>query len=130
MIFIGGLQKSSTFIKISCSFFGSPLSGAILLLPFLFYNFPTSLPSLSSWINLIVLVIAYTAVAQLIYFRLIERVGATKATSVTFIIPIFGLVWENLFSNENIELQTVIATAIILFCTSLTIGLIKSKKSP
>ncbi|MGB0495795.1 MAG: DMT family transporter [Kangiellaceae bacterium] len=106
---------------------GSQLTGAILLLPFTFFYLPKELPSISSWLNLLVLAIACTAFAQIIYFRLLERVGATNATSVTFLIPIFGLFWGYLFLSETFSVRTFIATAIILFGTALTVGIIKRK---
>ena len=41
------------------------------------------------------------------------------------VIPVFGLLWGNLFLGETFVMNTLIAGVIILFGTGLTIGLIK-----
>jgi len=42
-----------------------------------------------------------TSLAYLLYFRLIASVGAVNTSSVTFLIPIFGIAWSALFLHES-----------------------------
>ena len=108
---------------------GSLIAAGIFLLPFSIIWWLESMPSQGGWINLIVLSLACTAFAQLLYFKLIETSGATNATTVTFLIPVFGLLWGYWFLAEKLELDTLIATAVILIGTGLTTGLIRKRQN-
>ena len=55
--------------------------------------------------NVVALAIASTAIAYLIYFRLIADVGPSRALTVTFLIPLFGVLWGFLFLGEAITLE-------------------------
>lgn len=105
---------------------GSQVAASIFLLPLAVYYWPQQMPSLTSWLNVIVLAIACTGLAYILYFRLIESAGAANATTVTFLIPVFGLVWGNVFLDELVHLDTIIACAIILIGTGLTTGVLQA----
>jgi drug/metabolite transporter (DMT)-like permease len=68
-----------------------------------------------------------TALAYLLYFRLMSRVGPTNAVSVTFLIPLFAIVWGALFLQEAITVQMVIGGAIVLVGIALALGLVGAK---
>lgn len=104
---------------------GSQVGAAIFLLPLAIYFWPSNMPSISSWLNVIVLAVVCTGFAYILYFRLIESAGAANATSVTFLMPVFGLLWGNLFLDEVIQLNTIVACVIILLGTGLTTGIIQ-----
>ncbi len=105
---------------------GSLLIAAITLLPASIYFWPPQPPTLSAWINVSILALACTGFAQILFFRLIEKTGATSATTVTFLIPVFGLLWGYIFLDEVIQVNTVFAGIIILTGTALTTGMIKT----
>jgi len=107
---------------------GSLLAAAIFLLPLAIYLWPEKIPSNRAWLNVFLLAVACTALAQILFFRLIARTGATNATTVTFLIPVFGLLWGKLFLNEALELGIIIAGGIILVGTGMTTGMIKIPK--
>jgi len=46
-----------------------------------------------------------SALAYLIYYRLIADIGPTKALTVTFLIPVFAMAWGLLFLREQITLS-------------------------
>ncbi len=104
---------------------GSLLVAAIVLTPFAIYWWPAQAPTSNGWLNVVILAVACTAIAQIIFFQLIESSGATSATSVTFLIPVFGLLWGKLFLDENFDINTLIAGAVILVGTGMTTGIIK-----
>ena len=54
---------------------------------------PAASPSLKAWIAAILLAVLATAFALILYFRLISRVGGQKASTVTFLIPVFAIGW-------------------------------------
>lgn len=66
------------------------------------------------------LAIICSMIAYLIYYQLIVDIGPTKALSVTFLMPIFGMLWGNVFLNEMITLQMILGTLIIIYGTWLT----------
>ena len=44
-----------------------------------------------------------TAIAYLLYFRLLARVGATNLLLVTFLLPIVALAWVPAFLGEHVQ---------------------------
>ena len=71
----------------------SQLSAAIVLLPALPFTIPTAVPSADIWLAVIALALFSTSIAYLLYFRLIQNVGATKALTVTYLVPVSAMVW-------------------------------------
>jgi drug/metabolite transporter (DMT)-like permease len=61
-------------------------------------------------------------VAYLLYFRLIADVGATSALTVTFLIPVFGVLWGRVFLQETVGWHTFVGAAIVLAGTALATG--------
>jgi len=62
-----------------------------------------------------------SAVAYFIYFRLVADLGPTKALTVTFLIPLFALVWGGLFLHETVNLNTLIGCALVVLATWLVL---------
>ena len=71
------------------------------------------------------LAVLATAFALILYFRLIGRLGGQKASTVTFLIPVFAIGWGALFLGETVNATMVAACAVILVGTSLVTGLWK-----
>jgi drug/metabolite transporter (DMT)-like permease len=67
-------------------------------------NLPASSAAFTPLVLVSVLGLALlcTAVAYLLYFYLIEQVGPTRTLSVTFLIPVFGMLWGVVFLQEAI----------------------------
>lgn len=76
--------------------------------------------SSQAWLALLALTLLCTGVAYLIFYRLIERIGASRALTVTFLIPVFGMLWGALFMDEHITLMMVGSTGLILLGTWLS----------
>ena len=64
--------------------------------------------------NVLALALAATAAAFLLYFRLIRDVGPSRALTVTFLIPPFGLLWGVAFLDEKLTANTLSECALIL----------------
>lgn len=79
------------------------------------------------WLYAAILAIACTAFAYVIFFRLIQNIGSTRSASVTFLVPIFALIWAYFLLGETVTLRMLIAVSIILFGTGLVTGLVKIK---
>lgn len=63
-----------------------------------------------------------SGVAYLLYFRLIGEIGAASALTVTFLIPLFGVLWGVLFLDERIGWHTLAGCFAILVGTALVTG--------
>ena len=55
-----------------------------------------------------------TAIAYLVFYRLIALWGATKTTSVTYLVPVFGMLWGWLFLREPITLTMILGGLVII----------------
>lgn len=104
---------------------GSQLGAALALLPFAIGYWPPSPLPLKAWLSALALGVACTGVAYVLYFRLLANLGPTRAISVTFLIPVFGMLWGGLFIHEAITINMLVGGGVILVGTALTIGLLK-----
>ena len=84
--------------------------------------------ALTDWLNMLVLGIACTGIAYLLYFRLISNVGATGAVSVTYLIPAFAMIWGWLFIDETVSPMMLISCIVILLGTALATGFLSLKR--
>ncbi|PKN44560.1 MAG: multidrug transporter [Deltaproteobacteria bacterium HGW-Deltaproteobacteria-17] len=60
------------------------------------------------------LAVVCSALAYLIYYRLIARIGPTRALTVTFLMPVFGMLWGFLFLREQITLKMIAGAGLVL----------------
>jgi drug/metabolite transporter (DMT)-like permease len=103
---------------------GSMLASAILLAPFGLWAWPSPLPPPVDWLFVAVLAFVCTALAYLIYYRLIVSISATTLTGVTYVIPVFGLLWGAIFLHEQVTLRIVLGMLVTLAGTAFTTGLV------
>ena len=104
---------------------GCQIGAAICWLPLAIWQMPGAMPSVKAWLMVGALGIFCTAMAYILYFRLIARLGPARAVTVTFLVPAFGMLWGRLFLKEAVTWQMLAGTAVILVGTSLTTGLIR-----
>lgn len=71
----------------------------------------------AAWGALFALGAVCTALAYTVFFRLIQRLGPTPALTVTFLIPVFGMLWGALFLGEAITPLMLLGTAVIAWGT-------------
>ena len=89
-------------------------AGALLLLPFAIYSWPQSPIPVASWLSAVLLGVLCTGIAFVFYYRLIARIGAPRTATVTYLIPLFGVIWAWLLLGEGVTLSMVLAGALIL----------------
>ncbi|CAJ0786031.1 hypothetical protein LMG19083_01374 [Ralstonia psammae] len=109
---------------------GSLLAATIVLAPLAFWLWPTQTPAGSVWLHVIGLGTACTGIAYILFFRLVANVGPTRAASVSFLIPVFGVLWGILFLGERLSVNMAIGCAVILLGTSLAAGVLAPRKKP
>lgn len=102
---------------------------AIIMLPVvLSSSLEWSTVSNNAWIAVTCLGVFSTGIAYVLFYRLIENTGPTKAMMVTYLIPIFGVVFGNVFLDEQLFINMLFGGLLILFGVMLTTGLIKPRK--
>ncbi|MBU2878330.1 MULTISPECIES: DMT family transporter [Alteromonadaceae] len=104
---------------------GSQVFATLALIPFAVMLWPQQMPSFDAWVQVIVLGVVCTGFAYILYFRLIANVGASKAITVAYLVPVFGVLWGVLFLQEMLTLGMLLGAGLILFGVSLTTGVIK-----
>ncbi|MDX2141615.1 MAG: DMT family transporter [Chloroflexota bacterium] len=97
-------------------------AAAILVLPFALANPPQVAVGIDVIGSMLTLGILCTAVAYLIYFRLLATAGATNTTTVTFLAPFFSILWSWLFLGETIGAPQFIGLLVILSGLFLVTG--------
>jgi drug/metabolite transporter (DMT)-like permease len=101
---------------------GSMWGAALLVLPLALLFPAPAFPGPGVTAAVLALGIACTGIAYLLYFRLITEVGPTSTLTVTFLIPVFGILWGVLFLGESIGWNTFVGTAVVLIGTALVTG--------
>jgi len=101
----------------------SQLAAAVLLLPITPFAPPYSQPTAGIILAVSVLAVFCTALAYLLYFRLVLDVGPLRAITVTFLVPIFATVWGALFLKESVTASMILGCALILGGTALILNL-------
>ena len=109
---------------------GTQLVSALVLLPPALWSWPERMPGLGPWLATLVLGVACSALAYLLFFRLIARVGASRAVTVTFLVPVFGTLWGALFLGEPVTVSMLAGGAVVLLGTGLATGVIGGQRSP
>jgi drug/metabolite transporter (DMT)-like permease len=104
---------------------GSQLAATLLLAPAAAATWPDGPVSPRAWGAVLVLGIACTAVAYVLYFRLIASVGPARAIAVTFLIPAFAIAWGALFLGEAVTARMLAGAAIVLAGTALATGTVR-----
>ena len=109
---------------------GSQLGAVSMLAPLFLFSLgnqsPVSWGGSSVWAALAALGLVCTALAYILYFRLIADIGPVKALTVTFLIPPFGVLWGALFLGEQVTWAHAAGAA----CIGLAVWLVLKPAAP
>jgi drug/metabolite transporter (DMT)-like permease len=104
---------------------GSQLGAVlVLVLPALWW-WPRATPSATAWVATLLLAVLCTALAYVLFFRLIAHIGPARAISVTFLIPAFAVLWGALFLAEELGASMLLGCGAILLGTGMSTGLLR-----
>jgi drug/metabolite transporter (DMT)-like permease len=103
---------------------GSQVAAALLLAVPAAWLWPARWPGSVAWGSALGLAALCTALAYILFFRLMSRVGPTNTVSVTFLIPLFAILWGAIFLQEAVTAQMVAGGAIVLVGIALALGLV------
>ncbi|MCK7594236.1 DMT family transporter [Pseudomarimonas salicorniae] len=93
---------------------------SLATLPFAAANWPQVNPSLQAWGAALLLGVVCTGLAFVVFYRLIKRVGASRAVVVTYLIPLFGVLWAWSLLGEPITLTMLVAGLLIVGSVALS----------
>ncbi len=100
---------------------GSQLGAALAILPVLPFSPMRAEPTANVLLFALMLALLCSAVAYFIYFRLMADLGPTKTLTVTFLIPMFALLWGGIFLHEEFNLNSLIGCALVGLATWLVL---------
>lgn len=107
---------------------GSQIGATLgLALPALWFR-PTQMPSLSAWLALLAVGVISSGVAYILFFRLIANAGPTRALSVTYVVPVFAVLYGLIFLGEQVTPWMLVCGAVIVLGTALSTGLLKFRR--
>jgi drug/metabolite transporter (DMT)-like permease len=96
---------------------GSMFGATLFLLPLFGYSVithpPASWGGWSVWLSLLGLGLVCTALAYILYFRLLSSIGPVKSMTTTFLIPPFGVLWGALLLDEPLGMAHVYGGVLI-----------------
>jgi drug/metabolite transporter (DMT)-like permease len=101
---------------------GSQLMAGLLRIPVIPFSPMRSPLNLEMIIGVICFALLCSALAYILYFRLIADIGPTGALTVTFLMPMFGMVWGKIFLHEIITTTMVLGAALIIFSTLMVLS--------
>ena len=104
---------------------GSQLGATLVLAAPALWFWPEKMPGVRAWLSLIVVGVLCTGIAYVLYFRMIERAGAVRSLAVTFVVPVFAVMYGALFLSEPVTGWMLFCGAVIVCGTALSTGLLR-----
>jgi drug/metabolite transporter (DMT)-like permease len=101
---------------------GQQTAAAAMLLPLSVASLPREVPAPAVVVCVLGLALLSTAVAYLLYFYLIENVSPTRTSTVTFLVPVFGVLFGVALLGEPFGPGTLAGMGIILLGVALVTG--------
>ena len=114
-------QKLSTVSGLAITT-GSLLISSVLLLPLALWQRPEQMPDMPVWLAVIALGVVCTGLAYMLFYRLIAHMGSEQAIMTTYLVPVFSILWGNLFLAESITLFMVLGGILVLLGVGMTTG--------
>jgi drug/metabolite transporter (DMT)-like permease len=104
---------------------GQVTASSLVMLPLVLavdHPWTLALPSSGTWAALIAIGVASTALAYILYFRILAAAGATNLLLVTFLIPISAILLGSMLLGESLEKKHFVGMGMIGLGLSLIDG--------
>ena len=125
-----GSNYSHKFLATTGSFeqtLGGFFFGGVMTLPlFLLQPIPTT-PQLINYVELISLAAIFSALAYVLYFKLVAEVGPTIAISTEFLVTLVAVVIGVFALGEKLNVLQVIGGLTIIASCALVLGLVPTR---
>ena len=103
---------------------------ALFLAPAAAASFPTTVPAASAQVSILVLGVACTAIAMLLYFALIAEAGPGRASVITYVNPLVAVALGVALLGERIGSAATAGVALILAGSLLSTGQRRGVRDP
>src|SRR5439155_21949196 len=90
------------------------VTAALLTAPFGLATLPSSLPGWKETASVVVLGVAGTGIAYILYFAILRGAGASRSILVTYLVPSVALAYGVLLLGEPFRAAAVVGLALIL----------------
>lgn len=107
---------------------GTQLVAVLLLAPLAWLHWPEQMPGAVAWGAVVALGVGCSALAFILYFRLIGNVGPSRAAAVAYLIPAFGMGWGGLVLDEAITAQMLLGAVVVLVGTAMSSGVLEGAR--
>lgn len=121
--YLGGVHALATAA-------GSQLGAALVLAVPTAWFWPAQMPGARSWLALVVLGVVCTGIAYILYFRLLERLGPARAITVTFLVPVFAILYGTLLLGESLTPWMIACGLVVVLGTALASGVLPLRPAP
>ncbi|HXL97684.1 MAG TPA: DMT family transporter [Steroidobacteraceae bacterium] len=108
------IRRSLVGIPASAVAGATLLCASALMSPLAIATWPRDPIGVASWLSAVLLGVLCTGAAFVLYYRLILRIGAPRASTVTYLIPLFGVIWAWLLLGEALTASMAVAGSLIL----------------
>lgn len=100
---------------------GSLVLAGLMMAPTVPFSLPPALPSLRALISVAALSLLSSGLAQALFIPLIVKVGPTRAMSVSFLIPLFSMLWGAIFLHEPVGWSTFAGGTVVLLAMGMVL---------
>jgi drug/metabolite transporter (DMT)-like permease len=114
--------KQATAVDSFSNAHGSMWAASLFLLPAIPFVNVSSTPDTGVILAVLALGVICTGIGFLLFFRLVRDIGSTSTLTVTFLIPVFGMLWGHLFLDEVITPVMMAGSLIVIMGTVLATG--------
>ena len=114
--------KSAKKVEPFANAHGSMWAATLLIAPAVPFAPPAASPTLTIALAVLALGVVCSGIAYLLYFRLIADVGAASALTVTFLVPVFGVLWGHVILGEPLGWNTGVGALVVIVGTALVTG--------
>ncbi|MCW5643248.1 MAG: DMT family transporter [Rhodoferax sp.] len=104
---------------------GSQLGATLGLALPTWWWWPAQNPGWAPWLSLLVLGALCSGVAYILYFRLIAELGPARAITVTFLVPVFAVLYGTTLLDENLTPYMLGCGVVVVLGTALSSGVLR-----
>ena len=110
---------------------GSMIVAGLILLPFALLQIPGEVPGWKPLASVGALGVLGTALGQLLYYRLLEHHGSSRASLVTYLLPVAALAYGVFLLDESLTAAKLVGLALILGGVGLASGTLRiARRAP
>jgi drug/metabolite transporter (DMT)-like permease len=102
---------------------GQLVAAALILLPVSLATGLPPVPSPAATASLVTMGVVSTAIAWPVFFRISRRTSATAASSSTFVVPMFGILWGGLILGEHVGAELLAGFGLVIVSLVLVLRL-------